>query len=75
MAKREVEPGELCSFYPSLHGSGGDTADSFLASAHIKRKGVKVRASHSLTAKLAEVSPSMTQLVEKKLNGTNGNGS
>jgi predicted histone-like DNA-binding protein len=60
-----VELGDLCSFYPALQSAGSDTAEDFLATTHVKRKGVRVRASHSLSAKLAEVSL-------KKLNGTNG---
>jgi len=60
-----VELGDLCSFYPALQSDGADTAEAFSASTYVKRKGVNVRASRSLTSKLAEVSL-------RKLNGTNG---
>jgi len=63
-----VELGGLCSFYPALKSAGSDTADAFLATTNIKRKGVNVRASQALTAKLANIALT-------KLNGTNGNGS
>jgi predicted histone-like DNA-binding protein len=50
-----VELGDICFFAPSVQSEGVSNASDFNAAAHIKKKGVNVRAKKAFVKKMSDV--------------------
>jgi predicted histone-like DNA-binding protein len=50
-----VELGDICFFYPTVQSEGVENASDFNATAHIKKKSIRIKVKQSLGRKIAEV--------------------